>query len=59
MEKKKLKKLSINKMDGFPVIGEQEQMVMKGGDSTFAEMEAMINSGVKVVWSMEWDMLPE
>ena len=31
MEKKKLKKLKINKMQGFPVIGEQEQMALKGG----------------------------
>jgi hypothetical protein len=33
MKTKKLKKLSINKMDSFPVIGEQvEQMALKGGD---------------------------
>ena len=31
MEKKKLKKLSINKMHEFPVVSEQEQMAMKGG----------------------------
>ena len=31
METKKLKKLSINKMQGFPVIEEQEQMALKGG----------------------------
>lgn len=32
MEKKKLKKLQINKMSGFLVISEQEQMMMKGGN---------------------------
>ncbi len=31
MEKKKLKKLKINKMSEFSVIGDQEQMEMKGG----------------------------
>ena len=31
METKKLKKLRINKMQGFPVIGDQEQMALKGG----------------------------
>ena len=44
MEKKKLKKLQINKMSGFPIISEQEQMMMKGG-YTFDEMEQMINNG--------------
>ena len=35
MENKKLKKLTINKMDEFPVIGEQEQMEMLGGKPTW------------------------
>ncbi len=47
MEKKKLKKLKINKMSEFPVIGDQEQMMMKGG-YTFAQMEQMIDAGT---WS--------
>ena len=33
MEKKKFKKLTINKMHEFPVIGDQEQMGTKGGGS--------------------------
>ncbi len=32
MEKKKLKKLKINKMSEFPVIGDQEQKELKGGN---------------------------
>ncbi len=44
MEKKKLKKLKINKMSEFPVIGDQEQMMMKGG-YTIAEAEQMMDSG--------------
>ncbi len=47
MEKKKLKKLKINKMSEFPVIGDQEQMMMKGG-YTIAEAEQMMNNGT---WS--------
>ena len=37
METKKLKKLSINKMHEFPVIEEQEQMALKGGDAPGAQ----------------------
>ncbi len=44
MEKKKLKKLKINKMSEFPVIGDQEQMMMKGG-YTITEAEQMMNNG--------------
>jgi len=46
MEKKKLKKLSINKMVDFPVIEEQEQMAMKGGDGyTLDDVSGMIGAG--------------
>ena len=39
MEKKKFKKLTINKMNGFPMIGEQEQMSLVGGTSLFGHVE--------------------
>ena len=46
METKKLKKLSINKMVDFPVIEEQEQMALKGGDGyTLDEVSDMIDAG--------------
>ena len=36
---KKFKKLSINKMQGFPAIGVQEQVALKGGTSAFGWQE--------------------
>jgi len=45
METKKLKKLSINKMHEFPVVSEQEQMALKGGDYTWGQMEQMMEIG--------------
>ena len=45
MEKKKLKKLRINKMQDFPVINEREQLALKGGDYTLGQMEQMMEIG--------------
>ena len=40
----KLKKLSINKMNEFPVIDEREQMELKGGNDYY-----------KLAWKYVWD----
>src|SRR5690554_4984922 len=47
MEKKKLKKLTINKMSGFSAISEQEQMEMKDGETWYSieQVNQLIDNG--------------
>ena len=55
MEKKKLKKLKINKMSEFSVIGYQEQMEIKGGTSVFGHVEYFERYGVSLPYGTGYD----